>query len=66
MTAEKHIVLIDDEIDVVEAVSEMLELEGFSVTTLPTLTLALNRSKQTARRLYCVMYECHRWMGLRC
>ena len=32
MTAEKHIVLIDDEIDVVEAVSEMLELEGFSVT----------------------------------
>ncbi|MGF1754728.1 sigma-54 dependent transcriptional regulator [Vibrio makurazakiensis] len=33
MTFEKHIVLIDDEIDVVEAVSEMLELEGFTVST---------------------------------
>ncbi|MGC9459419.1 sigma-54-dependent transcriptional regulator [Vibrio genomosp. F10] len=32
MTPQKHIVLIDDEIDVIEAMSEMLELEGFSVT----------------------------------
>ncbi|RKF17890.1 sigma-54-dependent Fis family transcriptional regulator [Alginatibacterium sediminis] len=32
MTLAKHIVLIDDETDVVEAVSEMLELEGFSVS----------------------------------
>ncbi len=32
MTQQKHIVLIDDEHDVVEAVSEMLELEGFAVT----------------------------------
>lgn len=32
MTMEKQITLIDDEQDVVEAVSEMLELEGFSVT----------------------------------
>lgn len=33
MILEKHIVLIDDEIDVVEAVSEMLELEGFNVSS---------------------------------
>ena len=33
MTIEKHIVLIDDEQDVVEAVSEMLELEGFTVSS---------------------------------
>lgn len=40
MTSEKHIVLIDDETDVVEAVSEMLELEGFVSLALPTQTLA--------------------------
>ncbi|AIW15590.1 sigma-54 dependent transcriptional regulator [Vibrio tubiashii] len=33
MTMEKQITLIDDELDVVEAVSEMLELEGFNVTS---------------------------------
>lgn len=32
MTIEKQITLIDDELDVVEAVSELLELEGFEVT----------------------------------
>ncbi|MFL7026696.1 sigma-54-dependent transcriptional regulator [Enterovibrio norvegicus] len=32
MKHDKHVVLIDDESDVVEAVSEMLELEGFSVS----------------------------------
>ncbi len=32
MNMEKHVTLIDDEMDVVEAVSEMLELEGFNVT----------------------------------
>ena len=45
MTAEKHIVLIDDEIDVVEAVSEMLELEGFSVTTFTDPNLGLKSLK---------------------
>lgn len=33
MTSEKHIVLIDDEVDVIEAMSEMLELEGFNVSS---------------------------------
>ncbi len=33
MTMEKQITLIDDEFDVVEALSEMLELEGFHVTS---------------------------------
>ncbi len=33
MILDKHIVLIDDELDVVEAVSEMLELEGFQVSS---------------------------------
>lgn len=32
MTMDKRITLIDDELDVVEAVGEMLELEGFTVT----------------------------------
>ncbi|WP_039849641.1 MULTISPECIES: sigma-54 dependent transcriptional regulator [Grimontia] len=40
---EKRITLIDDEIDVVEAVSEMLELEGFTVSgfTDPKVALKL-------------------------
>ncbi|MBE8565949.1 sigma-54-dependent transcriptional regulator [Vibrio sp. OPT20] len=45
MISEKHIVLIDDEIDVVEAVSEMLELEGFSVTTFTDPNLGLKSLK---------------------
>jgi len=50
MILEKHIVLIDDEIDVVEAVSEMLELEGFNVSSFidPNLGLkSLNPSSQS-------------------
>ncbi|CAH7020447.1 C4-dicarboxylate transport transcriptional regulatory protein DctD [Vibrio chagasii] len=50
MTSEKHIVLIDDETDVVEAVSEMLELEGFRVTSFtdPNLGLkSLNANSQS-------------------
>jgi two-component system C4-dicarboxylate transport response regulator DctD len=45
MISDKHIVLIDDEIDVVEAVSEMLELEGFSVTTFTDPNLGLKSLK---------------------
>lgn len=45
MTLEKHIVLIDDETDIVEAVSEMLELEGFSVATFTDPNLALKSLK---------------------
>ena len=41
MTLEKHIVLIDDEMDVVEAVSEMLELEGFNVSSFIDPNLGL-------------------------
>ncbi|MEL7291810.1 MAG: sigma-54 dependent transcriptional regulator [Pseudomonadota bacterium] len=49
MTLRKQITLIDDEMDVVEAVSEMLELEGFDVVgfTDPRLALkSLNPSSQ--------------------
>ncbi|MFS1948369.1 sigma-54-dependent transcriptional regulator [Vibrio lentus] len=49
MIAEKHIVLIDDEIDVVEAVSEMLELEGFSVTTFTDPNLGLKSLKANSQ-----------------
>ncbi|NVD08598.1 sigma-54-dependent Fis family transcriptional regulator [Vibrio sp. JPW-9-11-11] len=41
MTVGKHITLIDDEVDVVEAVSEMLELEGFEVVGFSDPKLAL-------------------------
>lgn len=41
MTMQKNITLIDDELDVVEAVSEMLELEGFSVTSFTDPKLGL-------------------------
>ncbi|ROR15807.1 two component Fis family sigma54 specific transcriptional regulator [Vibrio crassostreae] len=49
MTAEKHIVLIDDEIDVVEAVSEMLELEGFHVTSFTDPNLGLKSLKANSQ-----------------
>lgn len=41
MAMQKNITLIDDELDVVEAVSEMLELEGFSVTSFTDPKLGL-------------------------
>ncbi|TFH90451.1 sigma-54-dependent transcriptional regulator [Vibrio ouci] len=41
MVMQKNITLIDDELDVVEAVSEMLELEGFSVTSFTDPKLGL-------------------------
>ena len=49
MTAEKHIVLIDDETDVVEAVSEMLELEGFHVTSFTDPNLGLKSLKANSQ-----------------
>ena len=49
MTSEKHIVLIDDETDVVEAVSEMLELEGFRVTSFTDPNLGLKSLKANSQ-----------------
>lgn len=50
MTLVKQVILIDDEVDVVDAVSEMLELEGFNVSgfTNPTLALKALPSHQHA------------------
>ena len=41
MTLTKQVILIDDEIDVVDAVGEMLELEGFQVSGFTNPSLAL-------------------------
>ena len=49
MTLAKHIVLIDDEIDVVEAVSEMLELEGFNVSSFIDPYLGLKSLKPSSK-----------------
>ncbi|NOH27124.1 MULTISPECIES: sigma-54 dependent transcriptional regulator [Vibrio] len=49
MTQQKHIVLIDDEHDVVEAVSEMLELEGFAVTAFTDPRKALRSLTNNSR-----------------
>lgn len=49
MTQDNHIILIDDELDVVEAVSEMLELEGFNVTSYTDPNLALKSLKGSSQ-----------------
>lgn len=41
MTLTKQVILIDDELDVVDAVGEMLELEGFQVSGFTNPSLAL-------------------------
>lgn len=49
MTMEKQITLIDDELDVVDAVSEMLELEGFTVTGFTDPSIGLKSLSPDSR-----------------
>lgn len=51
MTMDKFITLIDDELDVVEAVGEMLELEGFTVTGFTDPKLGLKSLSPDSRQV---------------